>query len=403
MVNVRVIETSELLGLIRRGEATTRAELQDRMGLSRVTLGKRLDMLLHSGLVDEAGQDASTGGRPRTVFRVSPRCGSLLAMDIGSLCTRVAVTDFAGTILGRDSRSLDLSGGPGAVLPWVRRRLREMLAKLRIEGDVLGIGVGVPGAVDPHSGRLVHPALMPGWHGVDLAAELKEDFDGVPVAVGSDVQVAALGEYRAHWRNTEGIILVKAGEGVAAAAVLDGVVRTGATGAAGEIGHMRVPEGRQCRCGRFGCLESVAGGWALRERLSEAGWTVDSSEGLADLALRGDSLSIELLERSARLVGRALAPVVAVLNPSAVVVAGALADGGAAFLDPLRTALEETGPQDAVRSLTVVPARLGGDAGVVGAALLAQDLLTAPDHLDRLTARVSSRRDDNDSFVKLFT
>ncbi|QHO91752.1 sugar kinase [Actinomyces sp. 432] len=403
MGNVREAETSELLGLIRRGEATTRPELQDRLQLSRVTLGKRLDALLRSGLVDEAGQDASTGGRPRTVFRIRPGCGALLAVDIGSARTRLAVTDFAGTILVRDDRLLDLSGGPGAVLPWVRRRLQAMVKQIGATGSVLGAGVCVPGAVDPLSGRLVHPALMPGWHGVDIAAELTGDFDGVPVAVGSDVQVTALGEYRMRWSSSDDIVLVKAGEGIAAAAVINGVVRTGATGAAGEIGHMRIPEGRQCRCGRFGCLESVAGGWALRERLSAAGWTVDSSEELSGLALRGDSLSIELLELSARLVGRALAPVVAVLNPSAVVVAGALADGGAVFLDPLRAALDAVGPQEATRPLVIASAQLGADAGVVGAALLAQDLLTAPAHLDMLLSRVTSRRPAPDSFVKLFT
>ncbi|PHP52885.1 ROK family protein [Actinomyces ruminis] len=403
MGNVREAEASELLGLIRRGEATTRPELQDRLQLSRVTLGKRLDVLLRSGLVDEAGQDASTGGRPRTVFRIRPGCGVLLAVDIGSSRTNLAVTDFAGTILARDDRLLDLSGGPGTVLPWVRRRLRAMLQEIGATDSVLGGGVCVPAPVDPLSGRLAHPALMPGWHGVDVAAELAGEFDGIPVAVGSDVQVAALGEYRMHWANPDGIILVKAGEGIAAAAVISGVVRTGATGAAGEIGHLQIPEGRQCRCGRFGCLESVAGGWALRERLSEAGWTVDSSEDLSGLALRGDSLSIELLERSARLVGRALAPVVAVLNPSAVVVAGALADGGAVFLEPLRAALEAAGPQETTRQLVVALARLGADAGVVGSALLAQDLLTAPAHLDALLARVASRHPHEDSFVKLFT
>ncbi|WP_103062693.1 ROK family transcriptional regulator [Actinomyces qiguomingii] len=402
MGNVREAETSELLGLIRRGEATTRPELQDRLQLSRVTLGKRLDTLLRAGLVDEAGQDASTGGRPRTVFRIRPDCGVLLAVDIGSSRTNLAVTDFAGTILIRDGRLLDLSGGPGAVLPWVRHRLTEMLKELGATGRVLGLGVCVPGPVDPASGRLAHPALMPGWHGVDIAAELSGDFDGVPVAVGSDVQVAALGEYRMHWSNSDDIVLVKAGEGIAAAAVINGVVRTGATGAAGEIGHVQIPEGRQCRCGRFGCLESVAGGWSLRERLSEAGWTVDSSEELAGLALRGDSLSIELLERSAWLVGRALAPVVAVLNPCAVVVAGALADGGAGYLDPLRSVLEAIGPQEVTRPLVVVPAQLGADVGVVGAALLVQDLLTDPAHLDRLMSRVSSENSDG-GFVKLFT
>ncbi|MDO4900779.1 ROK family transcriptional regulator [Actinomyces sp.] len=402
MVNVREVETSELLGLIRRGEATTRAELQDRLQLSRVTLGKRLDTLLRAGLVDEAGQDASTGGRPRTVFRVRPGCGVLLAVDIGSSRTNLAVTDFAGTILVRDCRKLDPSGGPGAVLPWIRRRLVTMLREVDAADGVLGAGICVPAPVDPASGRLSHPPLMPGWHGVDIAAELSEDLGGVPVAVGSDAQVTALGEFRTHWSGLDGVVLVKAGEGIAAAAVIDGVVRTGATGAAGELGHMRIPEGRQCRCGRFGCLESVAGGWALRERLSEAGWTVGSSEELSGLALRGDSLSIELLEDSARLVGRALAPVVAVLNPSAVVVAGALADGGAVFLDPLRAALQAVGPQETTRPLTVVSALLGADAGVVGAALLVQDLLTSPAHLDRLMARVASEHTDG-SFVKLFT
>ncbi|MBE6477934.1 MAG: ROK family protein [Propionibacteriaceae bacterium] len=386
MGNVREAEASELLRLIRHGEATTRADLQNRLGLSRVTLGKRLDRLLHSGLIEEAGQNASTGGRPRTVFQLDPKCGVLLGADIGSSQTRLAMTDFSGKVLAREARQLDVAGGPGAVLPWVRRQLRRMVEKRGADaGGVLGVGVSVPGPVDPVSGRLVHPAIMPGWHGVDIAALLDDDFDGVPIAVGHDAQVAALGEYRTHWTNCESLLLLKASEGIAAAAVLGGDVHTGGMGVAGDFGHMRVPKGQQCRCGRFGCLESVASGWAMRKRLDEAGWTVNSSEELADLALRGDSLSIELVEQSAKIIGRSLGPVVAVLNPSVVVVAGAMANTRDVFLAPLREALQAMLPDDMTR-LTVVPASLGADVGVIGAALLAQDLVVDASHLGSLIA-----------------
>lgn len=167
MASSRRAETSRVLSLIRRGEALTRADLQEKLGLSRVTLAKRLSALTEAGLVEEAGQFDSTGGRPRTVFRVSSSCGLLLAADIDTSVTRVGVTDFAGSLLATASDAIDITVGPGLLLSWVRSQFQRMLGELgRRPTEVLGIGVGLPGPVDHGTGELVHPATMPGWHGI---------------------------------------------------------------------------------------------------------------------------------------------------------------------------------------------------------------------------------------------
>ena len=120
-------ETSRVFSLIRRGEAQTRADLQQELGLSRVTLSKRLSDLLDTGLVEEAGQFDSTGGRPRTVFKVRSTFGLLLAADIDTSVSRVAVTDFAGTLLADSSRASDITDGPTSIMGWVQTQFEQLL------------------------------------------------------------------------------------------------------------------------------------------------------------------------------------------------------------------------------------------------------------------------------------
>ncbi|HEY0259329.1 MAG TPA: ROK family transcriptional regulator [Lacisediminihabitans sp.] len=381
-----------LLALVRQHPGVTRSELLEQLGWSRVTLERRLNELTESGFVVAISQRGSTGGRPPEGFQLNADHGVLLAADIGSSRARFAVTDFLGTPLLSVSRAFDIELGPTKALDIVRHQFRSLLTQAGFEpAAVLGIGIGIPGPVDFAAGRIIHPPTMPGWHGVEPAAAFETDYPGAPVAVDNNANVLALGEYRTTWRDRSDLLLIKLGQGLSSGLVLDGRIYRGPGGMAGEFGHLYCPEGTQCRCGRFGCLESVAGGWAIQQQLQSVGNNVQSSDDVVGLAMRGNYLALELLTRAGEFIGEALAPAVCLMNPSTLVLAGDLARAGEVIAVPMRAAIKARTPEYLFERLTIVPARSGSDAGVIGAAFLAQDAACARHELTGRTDRRADR------------
>src|SRR4051794_1563994 len=192
-----------LLDLIRNGTATTRAELARHTGLARSTVAQRVDALLASALVHEAGGSASTGGRPPTVLALNHAAGVVLAADLGATHARVAITDLGGAPLAEMASDMDIALGPEAVLAWLTERFAELLRQSkRRANDVLGIGIGVPGPVEFDSGRPFTPPIMPGWDGFSIPGWFADRYKA-PVLVDNDVNIMARGEHWVHWRDTE--------------------------------------------------------------------------------------------------------------------------------------------------------------------------------------------------------
>jgi predicted NBD/HSP70 family sugar kinase len=381
-------DPGRVLDLVRHGLASTRAELSEQLGWSRLTIARRLDQLVGAGLLMAAGSSGSTGGRPPESFQVDPTFGTLLVADIGGSKSRVAVADFAGRLLVSFSRPVDVAAGPAEVLGWIRKQMRRLLAQAgRSPADVVALGIGVPGPVDTRTGRVAHPSIMPGWDGVDVGAALVADYPQAAVVLDRDVNIMALGEYRSSWRDYPNIVVVKFGHGIGCGLVLRGEVYRGAIGVAGDIGHLYRGTGRPCRCGRIGCLEASAAGWAIAGELQAAGRQVATSDDVADLAMSGDELALRLVAEAGTQVGEALADVVCVANPSIVVVGGNLARVGAPLLDPLRSSLRARAPETSIAGLEVLAARLGIDAGITGASLSAQDAACRPGRLEEALRR----------------
>ena len=262
-----------MLRLIRDGRARTHAELVELTGLSRSTVAQRVDSLLTRQLVVPAEPGASRGGRPPRTFAFNRDAGVVLAADLGATHSRVAVTDLAGDVLAETREDIPIAQGPGGRARLARagaRRPAEARPS-RQRGDVRGVGVGVPGPVEFVTGTPVAPPIMPGWDGYGVAAHLRERY-GAPVLVDNDVNIMALGEYWARWRDTDHLLFVKVGTGIGCGVITDGRIHRGAQGAAGDIGHIHVPDHDDviCRCGNLGCLEAIAGGGAMAARLTGA-------------------------------------------------------------------------------------------------------------------------------------
>jgi predicted NBD/HSP70 family sugar kinase len=376
-----------VLDLIRSGDATTRPDLIDHLGWSRVTLGRRLEELTDAGLIVSVGSRGSGGGRPPEEFAVNKDGGLLLSMDIGSSHTRVGVTDLVSTVLCEDEADIGLFYGPDEIFAWAVQVFDFLLKGLgRTRADVRGIGVGVPGPVDASTGCLGSPQLDPRWDDVRVADYLA-DFDAV-VSVDRDVNILALGEARLGWPEYRDLVVIKAGMGVGCAYVLDGSVYRGSRGGAGQLsaplrGRLSEPLHR---------LETVASGATMRDELTRRGEHIRTSADIVELAETGDESVVALLEEVGEIIGYAIADVVGLLNPSAVIVGGNLAEAGEPFVGAIRRAVFGASHPFPRQGLVVERARLGNKAGVRGASLMAQDSLFDADRISRLTHRSIAER-----------
>jgi predicted NBD/HSP70 family sugar kinase len=379
-----------VLALVRSGQAVTRSELIQATGLSRPTLAGRLDALLRSGYLIEAGTGA-TKGRPAGRFQLNDSAGVALAADLGATNARLAVVDLAGAALAERAVHLSISDGPEIVLPRVLGILHELLTECgKDDAAVLGTGMGVPGPVDFSSGRPVRPPIMPGWDDFDIRAWFASRLSA-PVFIDNDVTVMARGEHRRGGAQDEqDVVFVKAGTGIGAGLILGGTVYRGDRGAAGDLGHVRIQaaDGVLCRCGNDGCLEAVAGGPALAARLSASGLPAASTRDVARLVAQGVPEAIQATREAGRHIGEALATVVNLVNPQVIVIGGDLAATHDHLLAGIREEIYRRSTALATERLRITESRLGARAGIEGCAVLALDELLSPRALDQaLTAR----------------
>ncbi|MEU8482712.1 ROK family protein [Streptomyces sp. NPDC048641] len=394
----------DLLHLVRSGRATTRGALQEATGLSRATVGQRLDRLFRAGWLREgAGVTGASpaGGRPSLRLEFDDGHAVVLAVSLDTRHARAAVLTLTGELLAERSGALSVDEGPervlGALGGWFAGLLKEAA---RPADAVCGIGVGVPGPVDTATGRAVQPPIMPGWDGYDIRGRLGRAFaEGtggaagaagaadVPVLVENDANLMAYGEQRTGHPDCTAFALVKVSTGIGAGVVIGGRIYRGIDGGAGDIGHIRVPEGAGtlCRCGSYGCLAAVASGRALARRLTEAGVPAESGSDVRELLAEGHPEAVRLAREAGRSVGEVLATVVTLLNPGVLMIAGDLA--GTPFLTGVRELLYQRALPRSTAHLDVVTAQLGERSALVGAGALVVEHLYAPDRAEeRLVA-----------------
>jgi predicted NBD/HSP70 family sugar kinase len=355
-------------------------------GLARSTVAQRVDALLATGLVAPAGGAVSSGGRPPSRFRFDAGSRAVLAADVGATHVRVAVTDLAARVLRAREDDLDIAQGPQVVLDHVVEQGRRLLAAEGVPLERLaGVGLGLPGPVEHATGRPTHPPIMPGWDGYDVVAHLETALGRV-AAVDNDVNVMALGEHFTTWPGVQHLVFVKASTGIGLGIISGGTLHRGAQGAAGDLGHVQVPQAQdvRCRCGNHGCLEAVAGGAALVARLAQQGAPVATSRDLALLARSGDAGVVQVLREAGRRIGAVLADVVSLLNPSVIVLGGALTTAGEHLVAGVRETVYQRSLPLATQHLRIEPSRTGDSAGVVGAAVLVIERVLDPVELDRL-------------------
>lgn len=359
----------ETLRLIRSGEATTRGEILEATGLSRLTVARRVDRLLKAGIVRESGTGSATGGRRSTVFVFDPKVW-VLAASLDAVGGEVALVGPHGDVRARRPIDTVVADGPDVTLAAVIAAWRQLVADEGVAPrDLLAAAIALPGPTDPVAHRLNDPPIMPGWSGWPIVDVVQDAFD-LPVYVENDADAMAFGEASSVPRDAT-LVLVKAAAYLGAGLVVEGRIFRGADGGAGDIGHVSVGGDALCRCGRRGCLAAEASGAAVLTRLHEAGIHVEDVPGILTLAEKGDRMVAAELRRAGELIGQVLAMLVGVVNPSCIVVSGTMASAG--LIATIRSAVYAGSLPRATRHLEIRAAQLGVDAALVGLARVAVD------------------------------
>ena len=367
--------TGELLQLFRSGAVATRSELQQVTGLARSTVTIKVDALLAAQYLVEDGTIIDGRGRPATRLRLNDQATTVLVADLGATHGRLAASTAGGEVLGETVIESAIDRGPDAVLATVVGELEKLLADSgRDPATVRGVGLGVPGPVDWHSGRIARSISMPGWDDFPVRDHLREHF-GVPAVVDNDANLLGLGEQRRTYPRAHLVVFVKVGTGVGSAVVVDGELLRGSDSAEGDIGHAKIPGVTETcsSCGARGCLAAMASGRALVRDLERLGHAVETTRDVVDLVRAGNPDAVRVVTAAGRALGDVLSTAVSLLNPDVVVVGGDVAHAHEHFLHGVRETLLSRSQPLATAHLRIAPSRLGDRAGITGAAAMVAD------------------------------
>jgi glucokinase len=309
-----------------------------------------------------------------------------IGIDIGGTNIKAVLAEVGGIIFSRLSLPTEAELGPEHVIGQIHSCIEKLLTALP-EGTALnGIGVGVPGSVDHARGIVLHPPNLPGWAEVPLSASLAMRWN-VAVALDNDANCAALGEAMfgagRGYRNFIGLTL---GTGVGSGIIIDGKIHHGDKGYGGEFGHTSIDyNGPACGCGGHGCIEAYIGNRylvsnaraliALRPECSLFGPAQSASEKLtpkliSEAAEHGDATALEILYETGRKLGIAIANAANLLDIMVFIIGGGVSAAGKPLFDGIISAARDRVLRVHKEHITILPAMLGNDAGMLGAASL---------------------------------
>ena len=377
----------QIFDLVRHGRALTRGDILEFTGLSRMTVAQRVDTLLAAGLIRENRTNRTVRGRPPWVLEFDVRHSVVVSVAVDTTHTRVALTDLGGRILAERDISVVVADGPDRVLPAIMAAVAQLLEETgQSRSRVSGIGLCVPGPIDPRTGKPSQPPIMPGWDAYPIVEHVQEGLP-VPVLVANDADAMALGEYSASHETSRSLCAVKVSTGIGAGIVIDGHIYQGIDGGAGNIGHVRLPGRAEmvCQCGSRGCLAAVASGRAVADALRQSGIDAFSGRDVRELLRQGDVQTIGLTREAGRVIGEVMATVVCLLNPGVLLIGGALASSH--LISGVRETLYPLSLPRATSNLDIGLAQLGENAEVVGMTRTVVDHVFSPTAVDVLLSQ----------------
>ena len=372
-----------VLTLIGSGQADTRPAIVKQTGLAASTVSAAVSRLVEAGVISETDESVSTGGRRARRLVTSDGVGALALVELGAHHGLVALTDPTQGVARATSLLVDIASGPEAVLAAVMEEVSRQEAAAGVR--VGGLALAVPGPVDAERTRVIRPARMPGWDGINVAEEVAR-LCGLPAIIDNDARAGAVGEsvYR---RRLEGVtpidtlIYVKAGSAIGGAYLVDGVPLVGQGGLAGDISHIPVDaaSGRPCKCGNVGCLETIASADSIRADLAATGLVYENNAQLLAAARDGVPAVATAIRQAGTLLGLSLAHLVSFLAPQGVILGGALSAVDA-FTAGVRAALHQSCLPSIMEDLVIESSRSGRDAALWGLSTLTPQKISKENH-----------------------
>lgn len=386
--SIKVINQRRVLHLLRVNPGIPRVEIASRTGLGKATISSIVSEFIAQGIVYEDGvasQPVAVGRRP-VRLRLNAQARLAIGVELtGSECI-ATLTDLCAEPL-RVVRCPVPDMSPDGAVRAIAQCIRGLLED-HDPTNLLGVGVGVPGPVD-HTRQRVIQAVNVGWLDVPLGTMLSQQVGSTVILVKRQ-NAGVLGEF---WygvgRGHTDLVYVSVGVGIGCGLIVRGELHEGTAGSAGELGHITVvPDGHRCRCGNYGCLETVASSSAAVIRAREEGkagrrsllldWNAGMLESVTiqqviQATLQGDALAAEVVREAARYLGLGIADTINLFNPSLVIIGGEMVDAGEIYLEAVREEMRRRSlsiPQAVVK---VVPTSLGYRGPSIGAATLVID------------------------------
>jgi N-acetylglucosamine repressor len=376
---MRDLNRSLVLTLIKNRGPLSRTDLAGQSGLAQGTMTNIVRDLLEAGLVRETANAPSTGGRRPILLEIDPSGGYALGLKLTQDRAILALTDLDGTVT---YSTTERSGDPRDLPSYVAHLGDVILDILRRSAvareKLVGIGIGLPGFIDHEAGVCRHSALL-GWHEVPLR-ELLEAPLAAPVVLDNDVNTLAL--YEALYGTGKGLsdfLVVTLGRGVGMGAFANGRMIRGGRGGAGEFGHVSVqPDGPLCNCGNRGCLEALVGDLALVTQAQQAGLPAQMPEELLALAQAGDPTALAIFTTAGTWLGRGVAALVNIFNPTHLIVSGEGARASQFLFAPMEQTLKAHVFNGLADDMSLLMEPLTDDVWARGAASLALNELFSP-------------------------
>jgi len=311
----------------------------------------------------------------------------VLAIDLGGTKIVAAIIN-KGQVIAKEYQPTLADEGVQSVIKRILSMIDHLLGLRNLDSSQLdSISIAAAGAIDFEKGLVTFSPHLPGWYDIPLKDMVREKY-GVNTFLINDASAAALGEHQfGAGKGVNNLVMLTVGTGIGGGIVINGKLYSGPSGSAGEIGHMTIDvNGPKCNCGNIGCLETLASGTAVAKeairRISqgERSSLTEIVEGKIEnitaeqvevAARNGDSLALEVISKAATYLGIGLVNLVNIFNPEMIIIGGGLAKMEELLLEPARRIVKERAFQLSARLVRIVPAQLGDDAGVLGAAIFA--------------------------------
>ncbi|PYZ97532.1 sugar kinase [Alteribacter lacisalsi] len=376
-----------ILNTIRTHGPISRADIAKKTKLTPPTVTNISGELLKSGLINEGETGVSKGGRRPILLTINWNSQFVIGIDIGVRKVRLILTNLKAEIVSKRVEKLPVPLTADDLTGIMTAAVKKLIDAAEVDpGKLLGIGVGMHGIVDAEKGvSLYAPTLN--LKDIPLKDVLEQAFR-IPVKVENDAKTLALGErwYGGHGPDTDNLVCVNVGEGIGAGIIFNNRIYHGNDHIAGEIGHMVVDiDGPRCSCGNYGCLQTVAGGRALKEYvlreaalgretsiLEAAGGNPDEADGkiIYECALKGDGLALEAFAKTGRYLGLGLLNLIHLVNPPLVVIGGGVAKAGDLILKPVQNLVKQRGITEKAKRTDIAISRLGEEGTAFGAVTL---------------------------------